>query len=82
MKQKWTVTIQKDGTIQEVAKMNSLKSAYMLAYSYLRGDDANLAFFYNREYDLVFYMARNDFGGIGIVTPAERKPRFTFIKEV
>lgn len=81
MKQKWTVTVQKDSAMIEITETASLKQAYKRAYSYMREDYANLAFFYDREYNLVFYMARNDFGGIGIVTLAGRKPIFTFIKE-
>jgi hypothetical protein len=67
--------------MQEVAETTSLKWAYKHAYSYMRGDDANLAFFYDQGYNLVFYMAKNDFGGICIVTLAGRKPIFTFIKK-
>ena len=81
MKRKWTVTLQKDSTMKEVAEMSSLKCAYKHAYSNMRGGDANLAFFYDRECNLVFYMARNDFGGIGFVTLSGKKPVFTFIKE-
>ena len=81
MKRKWTVTLQKDSTMKEVVETASLKCAYKCAFSNMREGNTNLAFFYDRGCNLVFYMARNDFGGIGIVTLAGRKPIFTFIKE-
>lgn len=82
MKQKWTVTLQKDSTMKEVVETASLKCAYKYVFSNMREGNTNLAFFYDHEFNLVFYMARNDLGGIAIVTFAGRKPRFTFIKEV
>lgn len=81
MKRKWTVTLQKDSTMKEVTEVVNPKCAYKYAYSRMRRGDVNLAFFYDREFNLAFYIARNDFGGIGIVTCTERKPKFTFIKE-
>ena len=81
MKRKWTLTLQKDSRIKDAAEIANLKRAYKYAYSKMRRDDANLAFFYDHEYNLVFYMARNDFGGIGLVTLSGKKPVFTFIKE-